>query len=141
MLQQSCFSQGHFGGSEMHAFTYIYIYCVFEASKLVSTKTLLLEHYYRRQGIPSRPELLQKMQSGDGNFRKFPENLPEISGNFRKLLGPPPGRQQLPAISGNLPEISGNLRKFPEIAETVSSNPGLKKCLDKRNALAQFIRS
>ena len=26
-------------------------YSVFEASKLVSTKTLLLKHYYRRQGI------------------------------------------------------------------------------------------
>ena len=67
------------------------------------------------------------VRGNSGNFRKFPENLPEISGNFRKLLAPPPpSRQQLPAISGNLPEISGNFRKFPEIAETVSSNPGLE---------------
>ena len=27
-------------------------YSVWEASKLVSTKTLLLKHYYRRQGMP-----------------------------------------------------------------------------------------
>ena len=29
--------------------------CVFEAPKLVTTKTLLLKHYYRRQGLsPSK---------------------------------------------------------------------------------------
>ena len=42
-------------------------YSVFEASKLVSTKTLLLKHYYRRQGFlgvckkcPKAPDKVQK---------------------------------------------------------------------------------
>ena len=52
-----------------------------------------------------------------GNFWQFPEIAGNFWQNFRKfpeIAGPPPppGRQQLPAISGKLPAISGNFRKL-----------------------------
>ena len=34
---------------------------VFEASRLVSTKTLLLKHYYRRQGVTCKHTVLTKL--------------------------------------------------------------------------------
>ena len=38
--------------------------CVFEASKLVSTKTLLLKHFYRRQGQPCSDKPVWKGEGG-----------------------------------------------------------------------------
>ena len=94
VLQQSCFSQGHFEAPNAFKSS------AFEASKLVSTKTLLLKHYCRHQGKMG----MGKQRFGcfclaqpDSNFRndksaqkrKFGDGYPaDIRGSFARISRP-----------------------------------------------------
>ena len=44
---------------------------VFEASKLVSTKTLLLKHYYRRQGTILGSAKWERLKGRNGSLSKI----------------------------------------------------------------------